>query len=179
MTGTVVLFAGHRIDEPGRTPPRFPPECEASARRAIESALRTLAAEHPPVLGIAGAADGGDILFHEVCAELGIASEVCLALPAAEYIQTSVRASWAPRFQHLIERHPTASLGPCTGNVWQADHEWQMRRARERNAERTVLLALLGDDETTETPGGTLEMVRMARENGIEVIQMDARQLCA
>jgi hypothetical protein len=116
MTDTVVLFAGHRVDEPGRTPPRFPPECETKARLAIRCVMRSIAAQGS-VLGIAGAADGGDILFHEVCAELGIESEVCLALPAVEYVRTSVQASWVGRFHRLLQTHPVVTLEPGPGDV--------------------------------------------------------------
>jgi hypothetical protein len=130
------------------------------------------------VLGIAGAADGGDILFHEVCAELGIESEVCLARPAAEYVQTSVQASWTERFYSLLRTHAAVTLEAGPGDVWLRDHEWQLRRARERRPRRTILVALLepGDEDI---PGGTSGMVRMAQERGVEVIRLDARQICA
>ena len=177
MTDTVVLFAGHRVDEPGRTPPRFPPECETKARAAIESVMRGIAADQGPVLGIAGAADGGDILFHEVCEELGIESEVCLALPAANYVHTSVQASWTERFHHLLETHPAATLEQGSGDVWLRDHEWQLRRARERHPRRTVLVALL-EEAKPDIPGGTSGMLRIALESGVEVIRLDAREIC-
>ncbi len=177
MIDLVVLFAGHRLDEPGRTPPRFPPECETKARLAIRSVMRSIAAAGGLVLGIAGAADGGDILFHEVCAELGIESEVCLALPADEYVHASVQPSWNERFQRLLKTHPTATLEPGSGEVWLRDHEWQLRRARERHPRRTVLLALL-DEVEADFPGGTAGMVCIARESGVEVIRLDAREIC-
>jgi hypothetical protein len=176
MTDTVVLFAGHRVDEPGRTPPRFPPECETKARLAIRSVMRDIAAQGS-VLGIAGAADGGDILFHEVCAELGIESEVCLALPPAEYVRTSVQASWVGRFHRLLQTHPVVTLEPGPGDVWLRDHEWQLRWARERHPRRTVLVALLEDLEP-EIQGGTSGMVRIALDSGVEVIRLDARNIC-
>jgi hypothetical protein len=177
MMDTVVLFAGHRVDEPGRTPPRFPAECETKARLAIESVMRSIAGAQGSVLGIAGAADGGDILFHEVCAELGILSEVCLALPVSEYVHTSVQASWTDRFHRLLQTHPTTTLEPGSGDLWLRDHEWQMRRARERHPHRTVLLALQRDVES-DIPGGTSGMVRIALESGVEVIHLDAREIC-
>jgi hypothetical protein len=177
MIETVVLFAGHRVDEPGRNPPRFPPECETKVRLAIESAVRAIAAASPPVLGIAGAADGGDILFHEVCGGLGVVSQVCLALPAAEYVHTSVQPAWQERFYKLLYTHPTATLEPASGDIWQRDHEWQMSLAREPHPSRTVLLALLGQT-AEDIPGGTSGMVRLAQENGLEVIHLDAQTIC-
>lgn len=176
MTRTVVLFAGHRIDEPGRTPQRFPPECETKARLAIQSVLRSIAA-HGPVLGIAGAADGGDIIFHEVCEELGIESEVCLALPEAKYVHTSVKPSWIERFNRVLKTHPCAILKSGAGDVWLRDHEWQLRRARERHPLRTVLVAFL-EKEERDIPGGTSGMVRIAEESSVEVIRLDTFEIC-
>ena len=163
MTDTVVLFAGHRLDGPGRTPPRFAPECEPKARAAIQSVLKNIAeAALGPVLVIAGAADGGDILFHEVCGKLGVKSEVCLALPVAEYVRTSVGASWTDRFHCLLQTHPTAILEPGLGDVWLRDHDWQLRRGRERHPRRMVLVALLEDGDA-DIPGGTSGMVCLAQ----------------
>jgi hypothetical protein len=178
MIDTVVLFAGHRADEPGRTPPRFPPECEMKARLAVRSfVLDVAAAAQGPVLGMAGAADGGDILFHEVCEELGIESEVCLALPAAEYVRTSVQHSWTERFHDVLKTHSSVTLEPGPGDVWLRDHEWQLRRAREQHPRRTVLAALLEPGED-DIPGGTSGMVRLAQESGVEIIQLDTREIC-
>lgn len=178
MTDTVVLFTGHRVDEPGRTPPRFPPECETKVRLAIESVMKGIAAAaRGPVLGIAGAADGGDILFHEVCEELGIESEVCLALPAAVYVNTSVQVSWTVRFHHLVNTHPLVALDLGCDDVWLRDHQWQLRRARERHARRSVLVALL-EAGAAYVPDGTSGMVHMAQEGGLEVIRLDAHEIC-
>ena len=176
---TVVLFAGHRVDEPGRWPPRFPAECEAKARAAIGSVVRSIAAgAQGALLGIAGAADGGDILFHEVCSELGIVSEVCLALPATEYIRTSVLPSWRDRFQRVLKSHPVVTLNGGSGDLWLRDHEWQLRRARERDPQRIVLLALIEKTED-DIPGGTSGMVRIAQAGGMQVIPLEVRGICA
>jgi hypothetical protein len=177
MLETVVLFAGHRIDEPGRNPPRFPPECEPLAYLAIKSAVTNIAtAQDGLVTGIAGAADGGDILFHEACDELRIASEICLALPVAEYVQTSVQPAWRERFYRLLQRHSVANLPQAIGDVWRRDHEWQIRLAHEKRPERTILLALSSEGEA-EIEGGTSDMINMARAEGIEVIRLSMRKI--
>ena len=43
------------------------------------------------IVGVAGGACGGDTLFHEVCAELGIPTRMHLALPRERYCVTSVQ----------------------------------------------------------------------------------------
>ena len=62
-----ILFTGHRIDEPGRVLPRFPADKAPLVRAAIRAALERERALGRPLVGLAGAASGGDIMFHEVC----------------------------------------------------------------------------------------------------------------
>src|SRR5215208_4043824 len=67
----VLLFTGHRIDSPRRKKPRFPADKEGAARLAIKNVVeKELARVGGEVIGIAGGASGGDILFHEVCTDL-------------------------------------------------------------------------------------------------------------
>ncbi len=77
----------------------------------------------------------------------------------------------------MLATHPAVVLEPGPGDVWLRDQQWQLGRVWERHPRRTVLLALLEQLET-ETAGGTSGMVRMARESGIEVIRLDAREIC-
>ena len=70
----VLVFSGHRIDTRARKRPRFPASSEGKARDMIRRAVveEQAQAGSQPILGFAAGASGGDILFHEVCAELGI-----------------------------------------------------------------------------------------------------------
>src|SRR5271168_1626852 len=104
-----VLFTGHMIDAATRAEPRFPARAEAPARAAICEAVMRLRSGKPTV-GIAGGASGGDLLFHEVCAELGVPTRLRLALPADQFVQQSVAPAgkdWVLRFEKLVEQ-----LGP-------------------------------------------------------------------
>src|SRR3989441_7664621 len=76
----VMLFTGHRIDDAGRTIPRFPAAKEGVAREAIKQAVSREKERSASLLGMAGAASGGDILFHEVCAQLRISTRLYLAV---------------------------------------------------------------------------------------------------
>jgi hypothetical protein len=96
----VFLFTGHQIDSPDRPSPRFPGSCE----EVLEAELTGLKGQ---TLGIAGAANGGGILFHEVCAEVGINTDVYLALPANAFINESVApagGNWVARFRKLMAK---------------------------------------------------------------------------
>src|SRR5262249_8610254 len=87
----VILFTGHRIDTPDRAKPAFPAGKESAAREMIRDAVaRETAKSGDRFIGIAGGASGGDIIFHEVCEELKIPSQMYLVLPKNEYIKASV-----------------------------------------------------------------------------------------
>jgi hypothetical protein len=84
----VLLFTGHRIDDTGRKTPRFPGDKESVARQAIKDAVAKEIAEAAEIaFGIAGGASGGDIFFHEVCAELGIPHQALPGLAAGSIHQ--------------------------------------------------------------------------------------------
>ncbi len=104
----VLLFTGHEIDPPDRRPPpRFPADKEALARQAIHEALVKEREDWGgELVGIAAGACGGDILFHEVCAELGIPTRLYLGLPREDYLAAAVRfagTEWVDRFDRLYQ----------------------------------------------------------------------------
>ena len=186
----VILFTGHRVDAPGRAEPRFPPDREEMAREWIRAAVaaeleRAAGAE---ILGITGGASGGDILFHEVCADLGIPTHMYLALPQPDYIASSVEdggPDWVRRFEDLQattdprimhdEVLPEWLRAETEYNVWQRSNLW-MLHAAFAESDHVTLIALwnhaLGDG-----PGGTEDMVQRARERGALVEILDARDL--
>ncbi|HVO94142.1 MAG TPA: tetratricopeptide repeat-containing protein, partial [Terriglobales bacterium] len=86
----VILFTGHRIDAPNRPTARFPAAKEQQARGMILEALTNIKSKNGKLLGISGGASGGDILFHEVCEELNIPSQMYLVLPKNDYVKASV-----------------------------------------------------------------------------------------
>src|ERR1019366_1193286 len=60
----LVLFTGHRIDSANRKIPRFPASQERVARNAIRLALEEEKnITRGSLLGVAGGANGGDLLF--------------------------------------------------------------------------------------------------------------------
>jgi hypothetical protein len=157
-------------------------------RAAIEQE-RELAGESP-LEGIAGGASGGDILFHEICAELGIPTTLLLAMPPAAYAEESVAdggANWMERFQKLCERVPPRILQPSedlpswvTGgseyNVWQENNLWILHAGLSRkNAD--VTLIVLWNGQGGDGPGGTEDMVNIAKRRGVKVVHLDAGEL--
>ncbi|MDZ4799345.1 MAG: tetratricopeptide repeat-containing protein [Bryobacteraceae bacterium] len=186
-----VVFTGHRIDRQDRESPRFPASKEAAVRAAIRKDVLDLRAAYPGrMLGIAGGANGGDILFHEVCAELGIPTRVLLTLPEGLFIPESVADGgndWVRRFNALMESHPEKNAVQvlCPGkelpvwmrnlsgyDVWQRTNIWLMEEGLSCGARALSLLALW-DGKAGDGPGGTKDLVDLARKYGIQVTIRD------
>src|SRR5271157_574662 len=85
----VVLFSGHMIDAPDRAKPRFPPDKEPIAARAIASALADLGVG-PPDLCICGGACGGDLLFAEAALARSARLELYIPFDEPPFLEKSV-----------------------------------------------------------------------------------------
>ena len=107
-----VVFSGHMIDASGRPQPRFPPDKEDVALQAIREKVGEIKAaaekeDEAEVIGIAGASDGGDLLFHEACHDLGIHTHVLLPVPELVYRATALSrqaSRWAERYHAALRR---------------------------------------------------------------------------
>lgn len=191
----VFLFTGHQIDSPKRKSPRFPAVKEPVARERIKDELvRVLSGlEDAPKRGIAGAASGGDILFHEICAELNIPSDIYLAVPENIYINESVapaNADWVERFQTLLvsKKDREKEVRQLADNmelpkwlqkpdygIWQRNNLWMLHNALALGGEHTTLIALW-DQESGDGPGGTKDMVEQAEKLGARTIIINTKQ---
>lgn len=188
----VILFTGHRIDSAARKPPRFP----ASKQEVAHDAIRDVVHEQKEltqgsILGIAGGANGGDILFLEVCKGEGIPTEMLLALPEDQFVATSVDGedkNWVRRFHALITSHPEVPVLSESDelpswlqfkknyDIWQRNNLWLLSEALCRGAKHLTLIALW-DGGAGDGPGGTEHMVRIARERGARIVHLDTKQL--
>jgi hypothetical protein len=188
----ILAFTGHRVDAPGRARRRFPPgEAAEQAARARIRQLVECEAAGGAVVGVAGGASGGDILFHEVCAELKVPTRLLLALPPPAYAAESVEPSgpgWVRRFWDLAQRLPTRVLSdrkelpgwlaPKRGyDIWQRNNLWTLHHALAAGPGNATLLALWDREPTGDSPGGTAHMVSEASSRGARVEIIDAREL--
>ena len=100
----VVVFTGHKIDQPGSTTLRFPPQIESTVYKAIRDRLEKLDAR----LGYASAASGADILFLEALLELNGEAHIVLPYDKKQFILDSVDiipgANWVERFDRVLEQ---------------------------------------------------------------------------
>ena len=192
----VILFTGHMVDAADRPKEkmRFPrtEAAEQMARELIESAVRAeLIGHQGRILGIAGGACGGDILFHEVCAQLGIQTELYLALPEDKFQVTSVArggASWVDRYKLLIATHaphvlqPTEALprwltGKSGNDIWQRNNLWMMFSAVATGSRSLSLIGLHNAGLEPDGPGGARHLIEESRKWGFKSIELDARAL--
>ena len=188
----VVVFTGHRIDQPGRRGPRFPESCVGAARAEIRARLTRLA----PSLGIAAAASGGDILFHELCAELNIRTEVCLVMPPQNFLNASVvdaGPNWVDRYWHLIhakqkerrliqlnDRHelPAWLKGKRDYEIWNRANLWMLERALAMVPARLTVMALWDGKGAGDGPGGTSHLLARATELNATTDVISTETLC-
>lgn len=162
---TVVVFAGHMIDRPERTPPRFPPELETAVREAILDKLKSLNAG----LGYASAACGSDILFLETLLELGGEAHVVLPYNQSQFLEDSVEivpdSPWRERFEQVIERASevlVASEQRMEGGV---PFEYAnlllhgLASIRAEQLETEMIPLAVWDGKPGDGPGGTASIV--------------------
>jgi len=190
----VVVAAGHRADAPSRLPPgRFPntAACIDMAKGWLRQALEAEKKETAGTLyGIAGAASGVDLLFHEVCKELNIPTKVCLPIPIEDYRRESVAdggPDWVEKFNRLVAGDPPIILsdsdelpawaaGIKDYGVFQRGNIWIIQDALLRpNAD--VTLIALWSQKAGEGPGGTADMVKLAKTHGAKVREQNSDEL--
>lgn len=178
----VLLFSGHRVDAPGREPPRFPADQVALAARCIDEALDRLQAG-PQDLAITQGAAGGDLLFAHACQERGVELQLMLPLPEAEFVRRAVEPSeesarWQAAWTHVRSRLTRAPqvLPDAAGNPFERCNRWMLDTALAHRASRLRLLCLW-DGADGDGPGGTGHLVEQARAHGVPVTWIDSRRL--
>ena len=178
-----ILFAGHRLDEPGRSPARFPARHERAAAARIASALARLDAG-PHDLALTQGAAGGDLLFGEACRARGVPLQLLLPLPEARFIAVSLRpssdgADWERRYFALKAAlpWPPRVMPPATGDPFEACNRWLLDTALASGAE--LHLVCLWNGQEGSGPGDTAHLVREVRRCGGAVVWIDSRSLQA
>jgi hypothetical protein len=151
------------------------------------------AASGASIIGYAGGASGGDILFHEVCKELGIETVLLLAGPRDAYVTKSVQDSggdWVQRFDKLLDARSKAGavryledrlelpawINKQDYDVWQRNNRWIVHTGVASPAAHAVLIALW-DGESGDGPGGTKDLVEAIQKRGGRVEKLDAKKL--
>lgn len=175
----VVMFAGHRFDEPGRSTMRFPTALGPPAYRSIVAFLQQLQ-QTDEVVGLASGSVGADILFHEACRELQVSSTMCLPIPVDAYVDSVARdLTWRSRLLALIQQktgveppailelNNAAGLPPwlhgSETNEWERGNRWVLEMALTSGAPKITLLVVWDELDHGDDRGGTAHMVSLAR----------------
>lgn len=178
----VLLFSGHRVDAPQRPQPRFPPGKVAAAAHRIDAALARCGAG-PQDLAITQGSAGGDLLFAHACQQRGVALQLMLPLPEAEFVRRAVAPSaesarWCAAWSHVRARLTLAPrvLPEAQGNPFERCNRWMLDTALGHGAARLRLICLW-DGGDGDGPGGTGHLVEQARRQGVPVTWIDSRRL--
>jgi tetratricopeptide (TPR) repeat protein len=163
----VLLFSGHMIDAPDRPEPRFPPDKEPIAAKAITEELSRLGAG-PEDLGLCGGACGGDLLFAEAALKLGLRLEIRIPFAEPTFLQKSVTFAgeqWRERY-YTVKKNPLTrllvmpdELGPLPkdANPYERNNLWQLHSALAQGPEK-VNFVCLWNRKDGDGPGGTKHM---------------------
>jgi hypothetical protein len=179
-----VLFSGHMIDAPGREKPRFPPDKEPIAARAIASALADLDVG-PGDLSICGGACGGDLLFAEAALARGARLELYIPFEEPTFLEKSVDfagGDWRARFFAAKARGvlfvAPRELGPPQEgeDPYERNNRWMMDAALRFGADK-VDFVCLWNGEGGDGPGGTKHMMEEVRQRGGRAQWLDTTKL--
>ncbi len=180
----VLLFSGHMIDAPHRATPRFPPDKEPIAARAIAEALEQFHSG-PRDTAICSGACGGDLLFAEACHDRGLPIHLYLPFEESEFLATSVafaNGRWLDRYWNLASHPRTAvrimprELGrpPAGANPYVRNNFWQLYSAL---ATGSVQFLALWNGQGGDGPGGTKHMVETVQRHGGQATILDSTTL--
>ena len=166
---TIVVFAGHMIDSPGRGTVRFPESLERAVSEQIDAALKDLEPRFGHLIGYCGAACGSDILFVEAMKRRGAEVNIILPFDIDDFIQTSVQhagRSWVARFQTALKVATTVKY--VTDEPYLGDDELFVFAGRIHQGYATLrantlqaapsLLAVI-DHKSPRLAGGTRDIV--------------------
>jgi len=172
FVGGVACFTGHRVDEPGRKPARFPREKVADVAKNIRAIIE---GRHIR-FGYSSAAGGADLLFIEQLLACGGSPSIYLPFPREHFVETSVGVDWKARFDAALTAASPANIhilaesipdspeaeAATYANCNQAIREATLEAGRIYD-EEPVMIAVIGasDQHSASSPtGGTAEAVR-------------------
>lgn len=179
----IISFAGHLLDQPGRTPPRFPAALEGGVAQALAEKLAHLDAE----AGFASAACGADILFHEALQALGLPTTVVLPFPVADFLSTSVNIhpdiQWQGRFEKVLAQAKAVKILSNHAHLHTgADYELAslvldgLAKMAAQQQKTTLQPLVVWDGFSGDGTGGTAWLVQQWQKQGLhpEIISTTA-----
>ena len=175
----IAIFAGHRIDRPRRTHPRFPEHISNKMKKRLKKKLIELKLD----IGIASAADGADILFNECLQETGKRTHVILPSPIEHFrtkIFESEKENWVERFDRIIQHSDRVEISSASrfssnaDNAYQFSSDYMLEYAREITEafDGELIPVVIWDKRPAKQPGGTGYIVSRLRKLGYEPVEI-------
>ena len=180
----VALFSGHMIDAPDRQKPRFPPDKEPIAARAIAQALDDLEVG-PGDLAICGGACGGDLLFAEAALACGARLELYIPFDEETFLERSVDFAdrdWRARYfaakASAVVHVAPSELGPIQEreDAYERNNRWMLDSALRFGGDK-VDFVCLWNGEGGDGPGGTRDMMNAVQNRGGRALWLDTTKL--
>jgi tetratricopeptide (TPR) repeat protein len=185
----VFLFSGHIIDATDQATPSFPNDKSGIAAEKIAEVLSALGASKDDLALTQGAA-GGDILFAEACAKLGVRIQLLQPFPEAEFIQRSILLfeegdSWRARYYTLKAqlKDPPRCMPDALGDIPEEDMNpyercnlWLLYTALAWGIDK-VRFICLWNGEGADDRGSTAQMYQEVNKRTGQVIWLDTRKL--
>jgi class 3 adenylate cyclase len=180
----VAVFAGHLIDHPDRTVPRFPAHLEDDVRKELHDRLR----RHDVGFGYSSAANGGDILFLEGLIEMGAERHIVLPYNREQFLEDSVDfipgTNWAERYRSVLERATevmTASEQRMLGGAMSYEYGFLLldgtAAVRAEELETELRCFAVWDGEQGDGRGGTATSIEHWRRANRQIDIVDLRAL--
>ena len=181
----VLVFAGHMIDRPDRTTPRFPSEFESQVAKEIQRKIDRL----KPGFGLASAACGSDILFLEAMLDTGAEVSVVLPYNEEDFVRDSVdfvpNSKWRARFERVLARSArvitasTQRMG-IGGSSYEFCSQLLLGLAaiRCRQLDTTLVPLVIWNETPGDGPGGTASIVENWRKIGYEPEIINLEKIC-
>jgi class 3 adenylate cyclase len=181
----VLVFAGHMIDRPERTTPRFPSEFESAVAKEIQRKIDML----KPGFGFASAACGSDILFLEAMLDAGAEVSVVLPYNEEDFVRDSVdfipNSKWRARFERVLTRSArviTASTQRI--EIGGISYEFcsqlllGLAAIRCRQLDSTLIPLAIWNEKPGDGLGGTASVVENWRRLGYEPEIINLEKIC-
>ncbi|NOH02223.1 MAG: DUF4071 domain-containing protein [Chloroflexi bacterium] len=175
--GRALLFTGYMVDYPRKSKKVFPAEKESEIRQEIRKKLDKFKPGPDDRAFLAGLSAGSEIIFAELCTEMGLKVKAYLPMPDSSYVKEFISPAgetWVDRF-YKIRNHPLVSeinqqeaLGdPKEGdNPYERNNRWALYSALGRGGIGKVRLiavaneTVLGGDRDIYLTRHMIELMR-------------------
>ena len=183
---SVVVFTGHRVDQPDRLVPRFPAQLEAAVKHEIQKRIEQLNAN----FGYASAANGSDILFLEAMLERDAEIHVVLPFERDQFMREILQAAdgnnWAARYERVLsEAVEVQEASKRSQMCGQVSYEFAnlmlhgLANVHAQQLETKLRPLAVWDGRPGDGPDGTAGTVEHWQKAGLQVEIVDLASLCA